>query len=295
MKNTYRISIVASAALILFASCSNVKDSTEYKELSSQVSDLQNEASSANLELKDNQRKLEMATANIKAAKTKLKALQDERETKRNKVSQMLMDDSVRAKAIQQFSIPACRAFGKAFYQVDMVSDDDTVVNDLISEKVGKSNAAWIGYSDRPQDDDPPGIKKLISDFSKFTDCYRDGESDFFKTCKTFDKRFMNKDPSTFKGKCVRGRVKVAQFDTNTGKCAFQGYLDADYSFRAQFGVSLDPENHQTQTECSWTSELVEDMYINFWGVGLDAYTYSTSNGGKQTVPAFKLMRWQKA
>ena len=163
-------------------------------------------------------------------------------------------------------------------------------------KKIGASNDAWDAYArSEKQDDDPPGIQLLIADFEKYMNqCGRDGSNEFFATCKTFDKRFMKKDPATFTGKCIRGRVKVAQFEKeSTGKCAFQGYLDNDYDFRAQFGVSLDPNTHQEQTRCSWTSEIVEDLVINFWAVGIGSYTYTTTNGNKLAVPAFKLLQWQ--
>ena len=293
MKTLYRMSIIASAGIVLFASCSNVKDSTEYQELSSQVAELQNQASSARLELKDNLRKLEMATNNSKVADKKLATLKIERQNKRTDISQILMNDVVRAKAIQKYAIPACRAVEKNYGLFGLTEDDDEVKLDLVEKKIGVSQIGWWYYS-IDEDSDLPGTAKLASDYKSVRkSCAREGSDEFFKTCKTFDKRFMKKDPSTFKGQCVRGRVKVVQFDTNTGKCAFQGYLDGDYGFRAQFGVVLDAEDHQSQTDCEWTSEIVEDMYINFWAAGLDAYTYDTSNGGRQTVPAFRILQWQ--
>ena len=294
MKSIFRISIIASAGIVLFTSCSNVKGSTVYKELSSEISDLRSETSSANLELKNNLRKLDLATTNSKVAATDLTTLESEAKTAINKMSEMLMNDSVRAQAIQTYAIPACREFEKEFMQFELTGDDSAINTDLAGKKVGANKRAWYAYSASQEKGIPPGMAKLTSDFENFSNsCGRDGKSDFFKTCKTFDKRFMKKDPSSFKGQCVRGRVKVVQFDTNTGKCAFQGYLDADYDYRAQFGVTLNPENHQTDTKCTWISSIVQDMYVGFWAVGLDAYTYETSNGGKQTVPAFKIMRLQ--
>ena len=63
---------------------------------------------------------------------------------------------------------------------------------------------------------------------------------------------------------------------------------------RAQFGQTLDPNTHDDEKECSWTKELVEDNFIEFYGFGLGSFTYKTSIGGSQTIPAFKMFSYRK-
>ena len=104
----------------------------------------------------------------------------------------------------------------------------------------------------------------------------------------------INKNPEQFKGKCVKGTVRIAQFDSNTGPCSFQGYIGGGYDVRAQFGQVLDPDKHDEEKECEWTSKLVEDNFITFWAWGLGSFSYDTTSGGKQTVPAFKMVMYSK-
>jgi hypothetical protein len=297
MKHQLRTPFVMVTAVLIVAGCSNVKDTSEYKALTSEVSQLQNDVTAAKNSLSASEKELKSITSVSNTATTKLKKLQDTGEANLTKISQALETDAIRSQALQKFALPACSAAEKAFHEAGVVTDDDSDVAKFIAKKIGASKYAWWGATRSALDDDKySGIRRFTAEFDAYREeCQQTGSDAFFDTCKTFDKRFLKKDPESFKGKCIRGRVKVAQFEaTSTGKCAFQGYLDNDYDFRAQFGVSLDPNTHQEQTDCSWTSEIVEDLTINFWAVGLGSFTYTTTNGNKLTVPAFKLLAAQR-
>ena len=110
------------------------------------------------------------------------------------------------------------------------------------------------------------------------------------KKCVSFDRKLLKRNPDEFKGKCLIGTVKIVQADSNTGPCAFQGYIGGGYEVRAQFGTGLDVMMHSSNTDCDESyKKLTEGRTITFAAISLGSYSYDTTSGGKQTVPAFKI------
>lgn len=276
----YRLSIVVSLSLMLVA-CSNPEGSAEYKALDAEVASLETEIS--DIESSINDRKSDASQLNL---------LKDERLSLKSQFSEILSDSSKRQRIIRELGAPACKQWFIAFYQssgvVDGFEDDFW---DSFYTRISQADSIFSGPL--AEEGDPDSLKQYDKELDA-TGCGKDGIREFYEQCETVDKRIINKNPEAFKGKCIKGTVRIAQFDSNTGPCAFQGYLGGGYDVRAQFGETLNPDTHALETDCEWTKELVEDNFITFWGWGLGAYSYTTTNGGNQTVPAFKMFRYQR-
>jgi len=280
----YRLSIVVSLSLMLMA-CSNPERSAEYKALDAEVASLETEISDIESSINDR-----------KSDASQLSLLKDERQSLISQFFEILSDSSKRQRIIRELGVPACKQFQIATYQASGVVDgfgDDFW--DSVYIRVSPADLIFTGpfFSDEQEDGDPDSLMQYSVDVMK-TGCIEKGDREFYTQCETVDKRIINKNPEAFRGKCIKGTVRIAQFDSNTGPCAFQGYLGGGFDVRAQFGETLDPDTHASVTDCEWTKELVEDNFITFWGWGLGAYSYTTTNGGNQTVPAFKMFRYQR-
>jgi outer membrane murein-binding lipoprotein Lpp len=280
MKNLNKLGLLIVTALVI-TGCSNPKSSSEYKSLKSEVDGLQAEVDSL-------QSKVD--SANILG--TKLEDLKAERIILRNNLSTLLSVPSRKNAAISKFALPACKTFTNANMDLRAKYDDtssDAYKNEL-KTIIGERDYQWSSLRST-FDEYPEAINQYITalDFSK---CYKSNYSKWLKDkCETFDRLLLKKDTDSFIGKCLKGTVKIAQADSATGTCAFQGYISGDYDVRAQFGTTLDTATHAISTDCSDSAKkLTEGRFVEFWGFVLGSYTYTTTNNGSQTVPAFKIV-----
>jgi hypothetical protein len=208
----------------------------------------------------------------------------------------ILSDPARRQSIVSKLGISACK-----------VRSDQSERALPIIDRMGQ-NYAWYVETDKgPRPGNmmlgatgftAPDWPQALADYStalNATGCLNKALKDFYReNCETVDKKIINRNPEEFKGKCIKGTVRISQADSNTGPCAFQGYIGGGYEVRAQFGQSNDPSTHSEVEECFTGKSLVEDDFITFYAYGLGAYTYTTSNGGSQTIPAFKLVLYQK-
>jgi hypothetical protein len=277
------IKLLCASLVLVLSSCASVKDSEEFKTLDGKVSQLESEIST-----------LEADIDARGAAMTRLGELKEARERLIQRFEAVVADPAERQRIVTGWGIDACTRYTTAKEQAAGVVNLDYKTNDAYWAKVRElaRPADQILGNTQVSEDSLPGIKAYAAALAA-TGCARKAVDAFYDNCETFDKLVMNKNPEAFTGKCVRGTVRIAQFDTNTGPCAFQGYLGGGYDVRAQFGETLDPETHSTVKYCPWTSDLVEDNFITYWAWGLGAFTYDTSNGGKQTIPAFKIVMYR--
>ncbi len=282
-----RISFMFVAVSSLVA-CSGVKNSSEYKKLDSEVAALSKKVEElkslvpsyeASIDEREQSQAIELAT------------LEQQRLDRMDEFAGLLDEIGI-SKVISQFGISACRRQSLEFLKMQAVRDvDDPEYWAAVQKEL---DPAEVIFSIQDQGDDyPTSVNSYASQLAK-TSCWRDGENDFyFDYCETVDRLQLKKNPEKFKGKCIRGSVRIAQLDANTGPCSFQGYLSGDYDVRAQFGTTLDTSTHSSVTDCDWTENLVEGKSIEFFGFGLGSYSYSTTSGGSQTVPAFNLVAWR--
>lgn len=114
--------------------------------------------------------------------------------------------------------------------------------------------------------------------------------------CSNLDSGQLAKSPARFVGTCMHGFGRVVQFDSNTGPCTFHANIGDRrsawyiYDLRAQFGVTNDPDTQSLFTFCDWLSDIEEDTEIEFWAFGVGSYSYSTTLGGTNTIPAFHIV-----
>ena len=278
------IKLLCASLVLALSSCANVKGSEEYKTLEGTISQIESDVTA-----------LEADLAARRSDSTRLEELEQYQELNRKQFEAVVADPAERQRIVTGWGIDACTRYATAKEQAAGVVEVDYKTNDAYWEKVEeliRGGDSILGDT-QVREDDLPGMRAYKAALTA-TGCARKAINAFYDKCETFDKLVMKKNPESFRGKCVRGTVSIAQFDTNTGPCAFQGYLGGGYDVRAQFGQSLEPENHSTVKECTWTTELVEKNFITFWGWGLGVFTYETSNGGKQTIPAFRLVMYSK-
>ena len=280
-------SIVLLATVVIsgvLSSCGGVKSTKEYKDVQSKIEKLQAEIATAKEEkaklTKDAGAKTpEDNSAVLKARSSAADALAQS-DSARVAVDEALMDKAVRARAVQKLWLPACIEDSELTWESSGKFDSDEDRVDYINENRGDSNAYWF-------------IKLLGDDTEALKEsCQEKGRDAFSEKCEKFDPLILKKDPERFKGKCLVGTVRIEQMDSNTGPCAFQGYVGGGYDVRTQFGFTLSTLTHSTYKDCDWFADLKENMSITFWAFGLGGFSYETTSGGNQTVPAFKLVQY---
>jgi len=286
---TRRVLVLIAVFPIILLACSNPKDSDAYKQLVVDVGALESERDS----LQQQVTAIEDLSAKVEDLSAKVEDLKNQRQQIREKIGKLFEDPQLRQLSIKQFFEPACVAYVLAAYDAFGVTDDADERSKIAGNKINPAASIWYDYG-FSADDDSPGKTMFVRDAKITTEKCQGVAGDKWRkeNCETFDARFLKKNPNDFKGKCLKGNVKIAQMDSNTGPCAFQGYLNGNYDFRTQFGTKLDVNKQSTVTDCDWTKKLVEGKYIQFWAFGLGSYSYSTTAGGNQTVPAFRLITW---
>lgn len=286
-KKNSSLFILLSLLVFTASSCSNPKSSVEYKSLEAEIEALNSQIQ--NLESSIEQRSMdEERITTLNAKREQLIGQFD-----------AIFSDPIRRKSIaSKLGIDACKVLSNkeqgALANLDLTEDLFTSSAWYVETDKGLRPGNVILGTDSFSAENYP---QSLADYSAIlaaSRCRINAENEFYKKCESVDKRLINKNPEAFKGKCIKGTVRIAQFDSNTGPCAFQGYLGGGYDVRAQFGLTMNPDTQGELKECSWTKNLVEDNFITFWGYGLGAYTYTTSNGGSQTVPAFKMVAFRK-
>jgi len=299
-----RMLLLLLGAVAPLAGCSDPKSSAEYRELDSVVNEIFSDLAQVEADIAEAESSQSEIRSENEAAIATLKTEEDiaeesvskadtDRNTARDLVSSALIDPSVRRNVIVELVEPACENFAFEYKAAEGLTDDEAELFRIVAEKIGKRDIYWWAASGA-KPEDPAGMLALTEEFAPQGDvCWKKGSNKFFKECSKFDRLLLKKDPESFKGKCLQGRVKIAQMDSNTGPCSFQGYLDGDYDVRTQFGMVLDLEIQSAVRDCSWAGDLKEEMTIDFWAFGLGSYSYSTTSGGTQTVPAFRLLAFR--
>ena len=289
-------SIVVLATVVIsgvLSSCGGVKGTKEYKDVQSKIEKLQAEIATAKKEkaqlTKDVDTKTPDDNSAVSKARSAVADAKAERESAHAAVGEALMDNAVRARVVQELWLPACIEQLELYLEAGGKFDSEEDKWDYVTEKESTS-AYWI-LAATYEAGEPQGFKKLDDDTDAlFESCDKKASNAFYKKCEKFDSLVLKKDPERFKGKCLTGTVRIEQMDSNTGPCAFQGYVGGGYDVRTQFGMTLSTSTHSTYKECDWADKLKENMSIEFWAFGLGAYSYETTNGGNQTVPAFKII-----
>jgi hypothetical protein len=279
-----RIIATALTALAVFAtsSCSNPKSSAEYQALEIEVEAL-------NLQVQA----LEDSIAQNMADAQSIISLTSELEKKKNELASAFSIPPYLEAVVSALGIDACKSSVKARFETIAKVDGFGIDYYTEMNKRVRPGVIILGQVSFNAENYPQGLVDYSAAL-KSTRCSANAGDEFYKSCETVDKKLINKNPDSFKGKCIKGSVRIAQFDSNTGACAFQGYLGGGYDVRAQFGQTLDPSTHDEEKECAWTEDLVEDNFIEFYAYGLGSFTYKTSIGGSQTVPAFKMFSYRK-
>lgn len=284
---------LAVAIIVGFAtSCGGVEESKEYKDVESRIEKLQADIATAKeektklsegIDKKATERREEISKA--KSATANAKA---QREGAFKAVGNALLNDVVRARAIQELVVPGCIEQTRLLREAEGKFDSTDEQFEYVTSKSSDSGGYWVSAA-MYESGDPEAFKKM-EDEVPWDSCNQAGNREFYKTCDNVDKLVLKKDPDRFKGKCLTGTVRIAQMDSGTGSCAFQGYIGGGYDVRTQFGMTLSTLTHSTFKDCEWTDRLKENMTITFWAYGLGAYSYETTSGGNQTIPAFKLV-----
>jgi len=289
--NVLLATLVVSGVL---SSCGGVKDTKEYKELKSKIETLQSKIAAAKDERAKLAEDVNAQAAERKAAlaeaKSKSADAKDQREKAFIAVGEALADNALRARVVQELWMPACvetiSLLSEAAGKADSIDDRWA----LVDKEIGDSANYWYAAAQYDAGD-PASFKKLDDETNALWDsCDQKGSRAFTKKCENVDSLVLKKDPERFKGRCLTGTVRIDQMDSNTGPCAFQGYVGGGYDVRTQFGMTLSTLTHSIYKDCEWIDKLKENMSITFWAFGLGAYSYKTTSGGNQTVPAFKLV-----
>jgi cell division protein FtsB len=276
--------ILAIALLAFVTSCSSVKSSSEYKTLKTKNEAIKSEILSLDKQIKD-----------AGQLSTKLSELKAERMNLQNQIANLAKDSEVFTKILNNLHKASCTAFGKQRFKLEGVMENNKYDENwwaAVQKEMSEKELRWFYKTDKTF---APAYSQLGSKLNSKLDYYKCTDDAFnaeiTKQCKTFDKLILKRNPDQFVGKCLTGSARIAQADANTGPCAFQVYVGGGYEVRAQFGAVLDPEAQSTFKDCSTLAKnLTEGKTIRFWGFGVGSYSYTTTNNGNMTIPAFKII-----
>jgi hypothetical protein len=295
MKTPIR-SLAAIAAALVVASCASVESSSEYKALNAQVASDEKQLSDFKSKLATEKRDFEYLkdsqSAELAVRSSQIDLAKQQIDSKWSALEKKLKSPQLRSRLINEYAVEDCKYFGYD-QRLGMGLFDDL---DELREWVNKKEKwKWVV----PESDTSGSPYPSLATFKDELDgpcktALQQGEMDFYKQCKSISRMQLKKNPGQYKGECIRGSIRIAQFDSNTGPCSFQGYFGGGYDVRVQVGVTLDMAKHSTETDCKFLDTLVEDAYIEVWGFVLGSFEYSTTSGGSQTVPALKILRWGK-
>ena len=275
-----RKSIVLLTSVVIcgvLSSCGGVKGTKEYKDVQLKIEKLQAEIATAKKEkaqlTKDDDTKTPDDNSAVSKARSAVADAKAQRESAFAAVGEALLDNAVRARVIQKLWLPACIEQVELHMEAGGKFDSEEDKWDYVTEK--ESTSSYWFTASAYLAGEPQGFKKLDDDTDALSEsCDKKAGNAFYKKC----------------GKCLTGTVRIEQMDSNTGPCAFQGYVGGGYDVRAQFGMTLSTLTHSTYKDCDWADKLKENMSIEFYAWGLGVYSYETSSGGNQTVPAFKII-----
>ena len=279
MKRYSRQFACVMVLVIGLTGCSSVKSSTEYKSLEKSVNDLEIDIS-----------KLQATIDSVTLLKSELADLKLERSNIQNEIARIGLKPSVLGKVKSQLLAPACVAYQEKALKLLAQRDDEgsEAYWEAISAGFSPEIERW--FFRVPDESQTPKINVFYKALN-WDDCSNAAlQTTLLKKCVSFDRKLLKRNPDEFKGKCLKGTVKIQQADSNTGPCAFQGYVGGGYEVRAQFGTTLDAKTHSSATDCTKRAKrLTEGATVRFMAISIGSYSYDTTSGGAQTVPAFKI------
>lgn len=298
-----RLKLLIASLVVLLLGCSDVESTPEYLSLKDEVENLNSaridlERDIAQLdaqivEMQDQQSsETDSAWGSIADLQIVLDSRENEVEETNRLISGWLENPDIRQQVLRDHVIPACERAAEQQWLARGVVDEDDVV-EVTRANLSAVDLYWMRLADPDTTLYSRALEDLRNELAENLDeCLRDGFRAGRKSCESVDRLLLKKNPDDFRGMCIIGQVEIVQYDTNTGICSFHGHLDGRSDVRVQFGRTLDPQTHSSQTDCGWFDLLKEGMTIDFWAYGIGSHQYSTSIGGTRSIPAFKLVGW---
>lgn len=120
-------------------------------------------------------------------------------------------------------------------------------------------------------------------------------EQERLAACAVVSPETLEKDPSSAKGRCVVMFARIVQFDSNTGPCHFHAMIAAaqvatyEYKTRSDFSYRDTPGLGSLDTDCPGLTGIDNNDIIKVWATGTGSLSYSTTLGGTNTVPSFRI------
>jgi Skp family chaperone for outer membrane proteins len=120
-------------------------------------------------------------------------------------------------------------------------------------------------------------------------------EAERLSSYETINVDQVIKNPDAYSGTGVLMWARIVQYDAATGVCSFQanflGYQGGrfDYDERGQFGYGEDALAQSLNLVCPDLDGIDQDDTIKVWATGGGSFSYSTRNGGTNTIPLFSI------
>lgn len=121
-------------------------------------------------------------------------------------------------------------------------------------------------------------------------------EAERLAACESIEVDQLEKNPAAYEGRCVVMYARIVQFDSATGPCSFHAELSAtrstrwyNYDVRTTFGYTDSELMSAIETDCPELDDIDGDDFVKVWATGIGSYSYSTTMGGTNTVPSFKI------
>jgi hypothetical protein len=292
----FTTSFILISCAVFLVSCSGVEDSSQYKDLREEVNLLQKQVGNISDELQSFNNELE--TINTSTRQT-----QDNLVSVLEKIDAKLISSEIRKQIIDEIAYPACFKHSlERLKQIGITDSSDEGIENALAF-LNRTERFWINlrgfwneftgkaktYPATFPNLNAYMIEFKVWNFEPYYTCLA-GVEDI--GCKSVDKLLLKKNPNSYRGKCLTGTVEIIQLDANTGPCTFHGYINGGSAVRAQFGKTLDPATHQRNRDCpdpDWEL-LKEGQRKTFYAFGIGSYSYDTTMGGSQTIPAFRLI-----
>lgn len=274
----WRAAVAAAAVAILAVSCaSDPTASDEYVTLAAERDDLAAAAEDLRAEVSDLEAEVDGLTADVADVEAERDAAIAESDELR-----VRYDPQIRAEAQAAWDAELGRACAEAKADVD-ASVADLVQHD--GETMG-----LIGT----EADLVAAVEGCAAEERAKSAEQR--EADRLAACAPADTDQIQKDPASYDGTCVVLFARIVQFDAATGRCSFQANVSNspheygfEYGPRAQFGYGDVPSLQGLEDDCPQLDAVDADDHVKVWATGIGAFSYDTSIGGSNTVPAFRI------
>jgi hypothetical protein len=294
---------IGSVCLLVGCGASDPLESDEYRTLSRERDDLRTEAEDLQVQADDLRTEIDALREEAATAAAVLEDERDEAITARDAAraerdaAEAERDGALAEGAALRLQFdPQIRAGLQAGVDAEVVRACQAAIADPAAEIAGlvQYDVAW----------EPVASEQTLIDSvngcaaPERAKSAEQREMERLAACQTIEVDAVVRNPAAYEGTCVVLFASIVQFDTNTGPCSFHANIAAEfhdrsyeYDERSTFGYDDSELVSSLNATCPQLDGVDVDDFVKLWVTGLGSFDYSTSIGGSNTVPSFRIER----